>query len=123
MRKSYKKPRNEKARKQIRRKLGIRQKVSGSLEAPRICVNKTNKHLRVQVIDDTESKTLFSVATYGKSAVGSVKADGAVAVGKAVGEKLKDLGKKTAVFDRNGRKYTGIIAKVADSIREQGIQF
>ena len=36
-------------------------------------LTKTNKHLFVQVVDDEAGKTLFSVQTFGKNAVGKVE--------------------------------------------------
>ena len=61
MRKPIGKIRNESLKREIRRKLSIRKKISGTSEIPRICVRKTNKHLFVQVIDDVAGKTLVSI--------------------------------------------------------------
>jgi large subunit ribosomal protein L18 len=52
MRKNAAKIKNDAKAKEYRRKLAIRKKVIGSAETPRLCVTKTNKHLRVQAIDD-----------------------------------------------------------------------
>ena len=123
MRKSLKKIKNPTKVKEQRRKLSIRKKVIGTTDRPRICATKTNKHLFVQVIDDSANKTLFSVQTFGKnSAAERANAEGAKTVGTAVAKGLADKNIKTAVFDRNGKKYTGIISVLADSIREAGIQ-
>ncbi|MCT4642265.1 MAG: 50S ribosomal protein L18 [Bacteriovoracaceae bacterium] len=123
MRKSLKKIKNESKAKEYRRKLSIRKKIIGTTEKPRICATKTNKHLFVQVIDDSTSKTLFSVQTFGKNAVGTkANADSAKEIGVAVAKGLAGNNINTAVFDRNGKKYTGIISTLADSIRENGIQ-
>lgn len=123
MRKSLKKIKNASKAKVYRRKLSIRSSIIGSAERPRICATKTNKNLFVQVIDDASSKTLFSVQTFGKNAVGAgSNAEGAKAVGTAVAKKMNDLNVTKAVFDRNGRKYTGVVASLADAIREAGIQ-
>lgn len=123
MRKSLRKIKNETKAKVQRRKLTIRKKVIGTSERPRICATKSNKHLFVQVIDDQTQKTLFSVQTFGKNAVGtSANAESAKAVGAALGQELKKKEISNAVFDRNGRKYTGVIAELADSIREAGVQ-
>ena len=123
MRKSYKKIKNPSKAKELRRKLSIRAKISGTTEKPRICATKTNKNLFVQVVDDVTSKTIFSVQTFGKNAVGTnSSAESAKVVGQKVSELLKAKNINTAVFDRNGRKYTGVVAALADSIRENGIQ-
>ena len=74
-------------------------------------------------MNDAEGKTLFSVQTYGKNAVGkSSNADSAKEGGVQVAKKLLDNNLKTAVFDRNGKQYTGVLAALADSIREGGVQ-
>lgn len=123
MRKSLKKIKNPSKAKEQRRKLSIRKKVIGTTERPRICATKTNSNIFVQIIDDSVNKTLFSVQTFGKNAVGkTANAESAKEVGIAVGKGLIDKNIKAAVFDRNGRKYTGVIAALADSIREAGVQ-
>ena len=71
MRKSQRKIKNESKAKEHRRKLAIRKKVVGTTERPRVCASKSNKNIYVQVVDDVAGKTLFSVQTYGKAAVGN----------------------------------------------------
>ncbi len=123
MRKNASKIKNETKAKEYRRKLSIRKKVVGTSDSPRLCVTKSNKHLRVQVIDDASSITLFSVQTFGKTSVGkSSNAEGAKQVGAHVAATLKQRDIAKAVFDRSGKQYTGVIKALADSIREQGIQ-
>lgn len=123
MRKNIAKIKNETKAKEYRRKLSIRKKVIGSAEKPRLAVTKSNKHLRVQIIDDVSSATLFSVQTYGKTKVAnSCNAEGAKKVGAEVAATLKKNNLSKAVFDRSGKQYTGVIKALADSIRENGIQ-
>lgn len=123
MRKNIARIKNEAKAKEYRRKLSIRKKVVGSAEKPRLAVTKSNKHLRVQAIDDVKSVTLFSVQTYGKSkAADQGNAEGAKKVGAAIATSLKQKNLTKAVFDRSGKQYTGVIKTLADSIRENGIQ-
>jgi len=124
MRKQKGKIRNESEARRYRRKLSIRSRISGTTERPRICVSKSNKHLTVQVIDDASQKTLLSVQTYGKTAVAgaSNNVEGAKLVGAKLAEGLKSQKIETCVFDRAGYKYHGVIAALADSIRENGIK-
>jgi len=123
MRKSLKKIKNASKAKENRRKLSIRKKIIGTTDRPRICATKTNKHIFVQVVDDSTSKTLFSVQTFGKNAVGKTSnVESAKEVGIQVAKSLSGKNITTAVFDRNGKKYTGVIAALADAIRESGIQ-
>ena len=124
MRKSYKKISVPSEKKQYRRKLSIRRKVSGSSERPRLCIVKTNKHLSVQLIDDGKSVTIASAATFGKNRVGDgCNVSSAVELAKSLSNNLKSKGITTVVFDRNGKSYSGIIKKFADSVRENGIIF
>ncbi len=123
MRKNAAKIKNETKAKEYRRKLSIRKKVVGSAEKPRLAVTKSNKHLRIQAIDDVKSVTLFSIQTYGKTKVAnSCNAEAAKKVGAEVATHLKKANLNKAVFDRSGKQYTGVIKTLADSIRENGIQ-
>jgi large subunit ribosomal protein L18 len=122
MRKVNKRVPVEKQARMLRRKLSIRKKIIGTVERPRVVVSKGNKNIYVQVIDDTNSLTLASCQTFGKNKVGS----GAnVASGKDLGvslaEKLKKINVTTVVYDRNGLQYCGVIASIAESLRENGI--
>lgn len=123
MRKNNAKIKNETKAKEYRRKLAIRKKIIGSAEKPRLSVTKSNKHLRIQVIDDVKSATLFSVQTFGKTKVATnANAESAKKIGAEVAAVLKKNNLSKAVFDRNGKQYTGVIKSLADSIRENGIQ-
>lgn len=123
MRKNPAKIKNESKAKEYRRKLSIRKKVAGTADKPRLAVTKSNKHLRVQAIDDVKSATLFSVQTFGKGKVAnSGNAEGAKKIGAEIASSLKKKNLSKAVFDRSGKQYTGVIKALADSIRENGIQ-
>ena len=123
MRKPYGKVNGASAQRRQRRRLSIRKKVSGSAERPRICAARSNKHLNVQVVDDVTGTTLFAVQTFGKNAVkaGNNK-DGAKLVGEKLASELKAKNINTAVFDRAGYRYTGVVKTLIDAVRENGIQ-
>jgi large subunit ribosomal protein L18 len=123
MRKDYGKVSNKKVQQREKRRLTIRKKVNGTSDRPRICATKSNKHITVQVIDDTKSVSLFTVSTFGKSAAAeSCNIEGAKKVGAKVATLMKQKSLACAVFDRAGYKYTGVIAALVQSIRESGIQ-
>lgn len=123
MRKPIGKIKNASKAKELRRKLSIRKKIIGTSVRPRICATKSNTNIFVQVVDDSTQKTLFSVQTFGKNAVGTTSnAESAKLVGVKVAEGLAGNNIKEAVFDRNGKKYAGVIAALADSIREAGVK-
>ena len=124
MRKPYGKVSGDSEARRQRRRLSIRRKVNGTADCPRLCAIKSNKHLTVQVIDDDQGTTLFSVQTFGKNAVPGAKSnvDGAKKVGATLAEKLKEQNISSAVYDRAGYPYTGIVKTLVDEVRENGIQ-
>lgn len=124
MRKQIGKIQNESDKRRYRRRLSIRAKVTGTSERPRICAFRSNKHITVQVIDDVAGKTLFSVQTFGKNGVAEAKSnrEGAKVVGAQVASKFKEHKIEAGVFDRAGYKYTGVVATLVETIRENGIQ-
>ena len=108
-----------------RRAFRVRKKVSGTPERPRLVVSRSSRHLFVQVIDDTQGKTLASASTM-EANFRSDKADKsakAKAVGALIASRAKEAGVSAVVFDRAGNKYHGRIAAVADSARENGLEF
>jgi len=124
MRKPKGKIRNPSLAKRVRRKLAIRKRVEGTSEKPRLCVTRSNKHLRVQVVDDISERTLFSLQTYGKNAVPGAKAnkDGAKLLGQEMAKKLKEKKFTEVVFDRSGFKFAGVLKSLADAIKENGVR-
>lgn len=100
----------------------VRKSVRGSSQKPRLTVFKSNKHLFAQVIDDEARKTLFSVGTYGKKNE-KKSLSVAVSLGAELAKEAKKKKIEKVVFDRGRYKYHGLIAKLADSARENGLQF
>ncbi|MCL2411115.1 MAG: 50S ribosomal protein L18, partial [Treponema sp.] len=109
----------EKNRKRLRRKIHIRKRVNGTALRPRMTVTKSNRHISVQVIDDTKGHTLVSASTL-ENELKSLKATvkDAEQFGEIVGKRLLENNIKTVVFDRNGYLYHGIVKAVADGTRK-----
>lgn len=107
-----------KRRKKIR--LGIRRKISGSSQKPRLSIFRSNKDIYCQLIDDTSGNTLVSASSLGTK--GS-KIEKATAVGKAIADQAKGKNIEEVVFDRSGYLYHGRIKALAESAREGGLQF
>ena len=108
-----------------RRAFRVRKKVSGTASRPRLVVSRSSRHLFVQVIDDTQGKTLAYASTM-EIDVRAEKGDKTAkskAVGALIASRAKAAGVSTVVFDRAGNKYHGRIAAVADSARENGLEF
>lgn len=103
----------------------IRKDMSGSAEAPRLTVFRSNRQISVQVINDLTGTTLVSASSLEKEiAKESVKkVDQAKLVGKLIAEKALASGISKVVFDRNGYLYHGRIKSLADAAREGGLKF
>jgi len=110
----------------LRRKARVRKIISGTKERPRLSVFKSAKHIYVQAIDDVAAVTLASAGSLEsgirEGSKGLKKCEVAKLVGEALGAKLKQANFSNAVFDRNGFRYTGRIAAVAEGIRSCGLQ-
>jgi large subunit ribosomal protein L18 len=108
-----------------RRAFRVRKKVAGTATRPRLVVSRSSRHLFVQVIDDSQGKTLAFASTM-ETDLRADKGDKTAkskAVGALIASRAKALGVTTVVFDRAGNKYHGRIAAVADSARENGLEF
>ncbi len=110
-----------KSRRYAQRKKRVRGKIFGSESIPRVTVFRSNKHFYAQAINDTIGQTL-AYSDGIKLGVKSNK-EGATAVAKDLGDKLKALNIETIVFDRNGYLYHGVVASFAEALRESGIKF
>ncbi len=110
-----------------RRKNRVRKKLRGSADQPRLCVNRTNKHLYCQLIDDEIGKTLAAASTRDKDLAGQIKyggnCDAAKIVGQAIAERAKAAGVSRIKFDRGSFKYHGRVAELANAAREAGLEF
>ena len=104
---------------------GIRKKVSGTTQKPRLAVFRSNTDIYVQVIDDTAGKTLAAASSKDKdiAAQKGTKTEKSKLVGAAIARKAKELGLETVVFDRGGNLYHGRVKAVADGAREGGLKF
>ena len=108
-----------------RRHLRVRKKVSGTAVRPRMVVNRSTRHLFVQVVDDTTGTTLAWASTMEadlRSDSGDKTAK-ARKVGEIVAGRAKSAGIETVVFDRGGNKYHGRVAALADGARDAGLAF
>jgi len=116
-----------KNRKNIRRarlRRGIRARIHGTGERPRLCVFRSNTALYAQVIDDREGRTLAASSTR-KNDVGDAKGtplELSKQAGKVLADRLKAIGIDKVVFDRNTYRYHGRVKALAEGVREGGIE-
>ena len=106
-----------------RRHLRVRKRVSGTAARPRLVVNRSSRHVFVQVVDDVVGKTLASASTMEADLRGfeGDKTAKARKVGELVGERAKAAGVESVVFDRGVNRYLGRVAAIADGAREAGL--
>ena len=109
----------EKRTKRIRTKL---KKVSSR---NRLSVFRSNNHIYAQAIDDSKGITLASASTLEKELAKDQKGRKELAsiIGKEIAKRLIEKGIKDVAFDKGGYKYHGLIKILADSAREQGLNF
>ncbi len=103
-------------------KKSIRSKISGTSEAPRLTVFRSNKEIYAQIVDDVQGVTLVSASSLKGSFSGN-KIDIAKQVGTKVAETAQAKGIQSVVFDRNGFLYHGRVKALAEGVREGGLKF
>ena len=111
-----------KLKRRTRIKKGIRNKISGTSNSPRVSVFRSNKAIYAQIIDDTNGTTL--VSTYSRE-IGKTSINVVISkdVGIKLAEKAKSSGIESVVFDRGGYPYHGRIKALAEGAREGGLKF
>lgn len=118
---------NPKEAARLKRRQRIRRKISGSEARPRLSVFRSARHIYAQIIDDGKGQTLVAASTLSgelkDKLSGLKKADAAKEVGKLLAAKAREKGIAQVVFDRNGFIYHGRVKAVADSCRENGLEF
>ena len=115
----------ERRRSRTRRHARLRKKVNGTLARPRLVVNRSSRHMVVQLIDDVAGHTLASASTLEadvRGLEGDKKAK-AAKVGELIAARAREAGVTAVVFDRGGFVYHGRVAALADAAREGGLEF
>ena len=91
----------------------------------RLSVHRTPRHIYAQVIASSGDTVLASASTLDRSLrnnpTGNIEA--AVVVGKMVAERALQAGINKVAFDRGGFKFHGRVKALADSARENGLEF
>ena len=107
----------------VRRHARVRAKISGTAEAPRLCVYRSNKNIEAQLIDDVKGITLVSSSSMSLRLANGSNVEAAAKVGTDIAEKAVAKGLKKVVFDRSGYIYHGRIKALAEAAREAGLEF
>lgn len=110
-----------------RKHLSIRNKISGTVERPRLSIYRSNTNMFAQLVDDVNGVTLVSASTIDKELKGTLANGGNIEAAKAVGKLLAERAVakniKEIVFDRSGYVYTGRVSALAEAARENGLSF
>jgi len=111
-----------KEQRRLRIRRGIRNKITGTAERPRLSVFKSNKDIYVQLIDDVNGHTLTATSS---TELGKANANIEISkeVGKKLAEKATGNGISSVVFDRGGYPYHGKVKALAEGAREGGLKF
>ena len=104
-------------------KKGVRKKITGTTERPRLSVFRSNRGIYAQIIDDSTGTTLVASSTVELGEKAGLNIENSKAVGKKIAEKSAAAGVQTVVFDRNGYLYHGNIKALAEGAREGGLKF
>jgi large subunit ribosomal protein L18 len=114
-----------KYKRRYRIKKGIRQKIAGTAERPRLTVYRSNTAIYAQIIDDDKGHTLASCSSriqeINEQQVN--KTEKSKMVGHKLAAKAREAGIEKVVFDRNGYLYHGRVKALADAAREGGLDF
>jgi large subunit ribosomal protein L18 len=114
--------------KRRRRHYRIRNKISGTMERPRLAVYRSLNHITAQVIDDVTGRTLASASTTLKDMQSRLKAakgkvEKSRIIGELIAERAKAAGVTRVSFDRGGYLYHGRVQALAVGARKGGLEF
>lgn len=105
----------------------MRKTLAGTPERPRLCVHRSSKHIRAQVVDDQTGRTIASASSLDGEVKTVIKGGGNIAaskvVGKVIAERARARGIEKVVFDRGGYQYHGRVQALAEAAREAGLKF
>lgn len=97
------------------------------LQAQRLCIHRTPRHIYAQIIDASGSRVLAAASTVEAEVRKALKHGGNVEaasfIGKRIAERAKAAGVTQVAFDRSGFRYHGRVKALADAAREAGLQF
>jgi len=113
-------------RRRNKRAMRVRKRLKMNDKLPRLSIEKSNKHLSAQIIDDEKGITIVSFGTKSKDAKGKLTGkskESARIVGETIGKLAKEKKVEKVMFDRGRFKYHGLIAEIAAGARKAGLQF
>src|SRR5437762_2418418 len=85
---------------------------AAGLQLPRRAVDRSNRHIYAQLVDDVGRRTVASASDL--AVAEGDKSARAKEVGKLLADRAKSAGVQRAVFDRGGRLYHGRVRALAE---------
>ncbi|MGB3911517.1 MAG: 50S ribosomal protein L18 [Pseudolysinimonas sp.] len=112
-----------KSAQRTRRHARLRKRIVGTPARPRLVVNRSARHVFVQLVDDSTGHTLAFASTLEADlrAFSGDKTAKAKKVGELLAERAKKAGVDAVVFDRGGNRFAGRVAAIAEGAREGGL--
>ena len=107
------------------RKERVRYKSKKVSKRNRLSVFRSNNHLYVQLIDDSNGITIASSSSLEKSIKDKKlqRKEIAELIGKNIAKKIISKGIDKVAFDRGKYKYHGLIKILAEAARSEGLNF
>ena len=107
------------------RKQRVRYKTKSVSSRNRLTVFRSNNHLYAQLIDDSNGTTIVSSSSLEKSIKDKKlqRKEIAEMIGKNIAKKIISKGIDKVAFDRGNYKYHGLIKKIAEAARSEGLNF
>lgn len=116
----------DKKQNRLRRARRTRAKIS-ELEANRLSVHRTPRHIYAQIIAPDGGTVLAAASTVQKVVKKAGKSTGNIAAAAVVGARIAEAAKlagiESVAFDRSGFRYHGRIKALADAARAAGLKF
>lgn len=110
-----------------KRVIHIRKRIHGTAEKPRMVINRSDRHIYAQLIDDDKGVTIAATSSLDpnlkEKIAGQNKTKVATIVGNRMAELAKEKGVLNIVCDRHGLLYHGRVKALADGAREGGLAF
>jgi large subunit ribosomal protein L18 len=107
-----------------RRHARVRRKMHGTAQRPRLAVFRSNRYIYAQVIDDDRGYTIAAASSQEPGLRDrSLTTETAADVGKLIASRAKDHGVHRVVFDRGGFAFHGRVRALAESAKEEGLEF
>ena len=112
-----------KSAQRTRRHNRLRKRIVGTEARPRLVVNRSARHVFVQIVDDSKGHTLAFASTLEADlrSFDGDKTAKAKKVGELLAERAKKAGVDAVVFDRGGNRFAGRVAAIAEGAREGGL--